>query len=99
MPTNISSGLNRSEMKQIEIEQIQITPEALAQLGDGEIAYVKTIRSEDVHTLFPQAPEIEPGLKLFALHAADGTPIMLTDSREAALANAASQELEMVSVH
>ena len=76
-----------------------ISPEALAQMGDGEIAYVKTIRSEDVPALFPQAPEIAPGLKLFALHAADGTPIMLTDSREAAVANAWSQELEMVSVH
>ena len=40
-----------------------------------------------------------PACKLFALHAADGTPIMLTDSREAAIANAASQQLEMVSVH
>ena len=49
--------------------------------------------------LFPQAPQIAPGLKLFALHAADGTPIMLTDSREAAIANAWSQELETVSVH
>jgi len=49
--------------------------------------------------LFPQAPKIEPGIKLFALHAADGTPIMLTDTREAALANAWSQELEPVSVH
>ena len=48
---------------------------------------------------FRKCPEIEPGLKLFALHAADGTPIMLTDSREAAIANAASQQLEMVSVH
>lgn len=76
-----------------------ISREALAQMGDGEIAYVKTIRSEDVPALFPQAPEIAPGLKLFALHAADGTPIMLTDSREAAIANAWSQELEMVSVH
>ena len=86
--------LNRSEMKQIEI-----SAEALAHLGDGRIAYVKTIRSEDVAALFPQVPEIQPGLTLFALHAADGTPIMLTDSREAAIANAASQQLEMVSVH
>jgi hypothetical protein len=78
---------------------INITPEALAHLGDGRIAYVKAIRSEDVPTLFPQAPQIEPGVKLFALHAADGTPIMLTDSREAAIANAWSQELETVSVH
>jgi hypothetical protein len=78
-----------------------ITPEALAQLGDGRIAYVKTIRSEDVSALFPQAqmPQMAPGQMLFALHAADGTPIMLTDSREAAIANAWSQELETVSVH
>jgi hypothetical protein len=76
-----------------------ITQEALAHLGDGRLAYVKTIRSEDVKDLFPQAPKIAPGMKLFSLHAADGTPIMLTDTREAALANAWSQELEAVSVH
>ena len=90
----MTSDLSRPEMKHTDM-----SPEALAQLGDGEIAYLKTMRSEDVRALFPQVPDIEPGLQLFALHAADGTPIMLTDSREAALANAASQELEMVSVH
>jgi len=79
----------------------ELTPEALAHLGDGRIAYVKTIRSEDVAAMFPQmqVPQMAPGVKLFALHAADGTPIMLTDSREAAVANAWSQELEAVSVH
>ncbi|MGD0333081.1 MAG: DUF1150 domain-containing protein [Xanthobacteraceae bacterium] len=88
-----------SELSRTAMTQIEISPEALAHLGDGQIAYVKTIRSEDVHALFPQVPEIQPGLKLFALHAADGTPIMLTDSREAAIANAVSQQLETVSVH
>ena len=77
----------------------QISPEALAHLGDGQIAYVKPIRSEDVPAMFPQAPEMAPGLNLFALLAADGTPIMLTDTREAAIANAWDNELEMVSVH
>ncbi|MCC8968446.1 DUF1150 domain-containing protein [Bradyrhizobium sp. Pear76] len=76
-----------------------VTPEALAHLGEGHIAYVKQVRSEDVPDLFPQAPKIAPGLKLFALHSADGTPIMLTDSREAAIANAWSNELQAVSVH
>jgi hypothetical protein len=88
--TNI---MNRTE------DKVAISPEEFAHLGDGRIAYVKTIRSEDVPALFPQAPHIEPGLQLFALHAADGTPIMLTDSREAAEANAWSQELQTVSVH
>lgn len=76
-----------------------ISAEALAELGDGEIAYVRAIRSEDVPAMFPQAPEIEPGLELFSLHAADGTPIMLTDSLEAAVASAQSNELETLSVH
>ena len=44
-------------------------------------------------------PSFAPGSLLYALHAADGTPIMLTDSREAAVANAWSNELETVSVH
>jgi hypothetical protein len=89
----VSPEMNRTES--------EMTPEALAHLGDGRIAYVKAIRSEDVAVLFPQmqVPKMAPGIKLFALHAADGTPIMLTDSREAAIANAWSQELETVSVH
>ena len=76
-----------------------MSAQAFAILGGGRIAYVKPIRSEDVPAMFPQAPEIAPGLKLFALHAADGTPIMVTDSREAAVANAWSHELQTVSVH
>ena len=86
-------------MNEMNVRLPTISPEALAHLGDGEIAYVKSIRSEDVAALFQQAPQIEPGVKLFALHAADGTPIMLTDTREAAVANAWSHELETVSVH
>jgi hypothetical protein len=76
-----------------------ITQEALAQLGDGQLAYIKEVKSEDVAAMFPEAPEMQPGVMLFSLHAADGTPIMLTDTREAAIANAWSQELETVSVH
>ena len=79
--------------------QPALTPEAFAVLGGGRIAYVRPVRSEDVQSLFPQAPAIAPGLKLFSLHAADGTPILLTDSREAAVANAREQELDTVSVH
>ena len=76
-----------------------MSEQAFAVLGGGKIAYVKPIHSEDVHDLYPQAPDLAPGLRLFALHAADGTPILLTDSREAAVANAWTQELETVSVH
>jgi hypothetical protein len=76
-----------------------ITPEALAQLGGGHVAYMRTVDAEEVHRLFPQAPRIAPGTKLWALHAADGTPIVLADNPNAVLANAAEHDLTMVSVH
>jgi hypothetical protein len=93
----MTRNMNRNMNNQIPVDLI--SQESLASLGDGKIAYVKSIRSEDVPSLFPDAPEIAPGLELFALHAADGTPIMLTDSREVAVANAWSHELEAYSVH
>jgi len=77
----------------------ELTAQEFQHLGDGAIAYVATIKSEDAKRLFPQAPAIRPGLRLFALLAADGSPIMLTDSKDAAIANAWEHELQTVSVH
>ena len=82
-----------------QTEKPIMSPQAFAVLGGGKIAYVKPIKSDDVHELYPQAPEMLPGMQLFALHAADGTPILVTDTREAAVANAWNNELEAVSVH
>ena len=76
-----------------------LTPQEFAQLGDGALAYVRSINSEDVPRLFPQAPAIQAGVKLFALLGADGSPILLTDSKDAAIANAWEHELETVSLH
>ncbi|MCP4997619.1 MAG: DUF1150 domain-containing protein, partial [Hyphomicrobiales bacterium] len=62
--------------------------------------YVRPITSDEVTELFPQAvPDLAPGLKLWALLNADGTPILLTDSREAAEVNAIQNNLHTVSVH
>jgi hypothetical protein len=76
-----------------------LTDEQLAALGEGLVAYVKAIRSEDLNNLFPGAPAVQPGLELFALLGADGKPLIVTDSRDAALANAMQHELHMVSLH
>ena len=95
----MENKMTEDKTTEINTNSPAVTPDMLAHLGDGRLAYVKSIDSEDVNKLFPQAPKIAPGIKLFTLHAADGTPIMLTDSREAAVANAWSQELETLSVH
>jgi hypothetical protein len=76
-----------------------MSPESFAALGGGEVAYVRPLNAEEARGLFPQMPQVTPNLELWALLAADGTPIMLSDSREAVVMNAQEHDLEMVSLH
>lgn len=77
------------------------TAEQFAHLGSGQVAYVKPMLSEDIEKAFPQVQVqgIQPGMRIFALLGANGMPLMLTDSREAAVANAWENQLQTVSVH
>ena len=88
--------MNTNEMKNPEV---RLGPAELAALGEGQVAYVKPMQSDEVQRLFPQAPEMAPGLQLFALLSASGTPILLTDSRDAAVANAWANDLQTVGLH
>ena len=88
--------MNTNETKN---STIRLGPTELAALGEGQVAYVKPMQSDEVQRLFPQAPAMAPGLQLFALLSASGTPILLTDSRDAALANAWAHDLETVGLH
>ena len=76
-----------------------MTQESFAGLGGGRIAYVRTLKAEEARSMFPQMPQVVPNLELWALLAADGTPIMLADSREAVVMNAHENDLETVSLH
>jgi hypothetical protein len=71
----------------------------LAQLGDGEVAYIKQLDPEVAEKLFPALESAPKGIDLFAVLGADGTPLALTDSRKAAIANAIENDLVPVSVH
>ena len=70
-----------------------------AKLGDGHVAYVKTMTSEEASRLFPTVEGLPQGINLFALHGADGTPLALTDTRSAAVGHALGDELEIASLH
>lgn len=72
---------------------------AFLQLGGGKVAYLRRVMSDEVIASYPGFLDLEPGMKLWALHSADGQPIMLTDSREAALANAVEADLTPLLVH
>ena len=83
----------------METSKIVMTPENFAGLGGGRIAYIRPLKPVEAKSLFPQMPQVAPDLELWALLAADGTPIMLADSREAVVLNAHENDLEMLSIH
>ena len=71
----------------------------LARLGDGKVAYIKTMTADEARKAFPSIEGLPKGINLFALHGADGTPLALTDSRSAALGHAMGDELEIIPIH
>ncbi len=70
-----------------------------AHLGGGELAYIKELTSDQAQELFPTITDLPKGINLYVLHAADGTPLSLSDTRSAAVGSALENDLEPVSVH
>jgi len=61
-----------------------LSPADFASLGESAIGYVRQMRSEEAEILYPQV-QLIPGLTVFVLHAADGTPLAIrTASRRRA---------------
>lgn len=79
--------------------KISLTDNQFAHLGEGVVAYMREIDSDDLKSRFPGLPEIESGLRLWALFAANGQPIMLTDEKSSAVASAMQHDLTPVSIH
>lgn len=79
--------------------QGRVSQSELAHLGEGEIAYVRKISAKDVGRCFPEAPDLDPGIDLWALFGADGTPILLTDNRSSTFFKAAEDDLRTVTLH
>ncbi len=71
----------------------------LARLGGGQVAYIKTLSSDDAKRMFPMIEGLPKGINLFSLHAADGTPIALTDTLQAAIGHAEEGELAIAALH
>jgi hypothetical protein len=84
--------------KTIETHTV-MTEKELATLGGGVVAYIKTLTSDEASRMFPAIEGLPQGINLFSLHAADGTPLALTDTRQAAIGHALDDDLQIASVH
>jgi len=80
-------------------EIANITQADLAHLGEGSVAYLREIGTDELKGKFPGLPEIQGGLTLWALFAANGQPILLSDERDRAIAGALENHLTPVSIH
>jgi hypothetical protein len=74
-----------------------LTYKAFADLGIGHLAYVRRVRADEARSLF--LLDVAAEVELFSVHTADGKPIMLAATREAAMTNAWVNNLEPVMVH
>ena len=72
---------------------------ALAALGGGVIGYVKEIEGADAEKLLGDRINVAPKAKLYCLYNADGSPISISGSREAAISSVMEHELVAASVH
>jgi len=80
-------------------QKITVTEAQLAHLGEGTVAYLREMTSDELMGKFPGLPEIAPETRLWALFAANGQPILLSDERDRALAGARDNDLTPVAVH
>ncbi len=71
----------------------------LAGLGDGQVAYIRIMSTDEALKLYPAVKGLPEGISVFALHSADGTPLTLTDSRQAAIGHAMGDKLSIASLH
>lgn len=70
-------------------------------LTAGRIAYIKPTDSDEAHRLglIPANIDLPAGMKLYVLHAEDGSVLGFTDGYASAYGAAVQNELTPVSVH
>jgi hypothetical protein len=78
---------------------LEISQQDLARLGGGAVAYIREIESDEAIRLLGSPPSLPPSSRMFALYNADGSPVSISATREAAVGSAFEHELMPMSVH
>jgi hypothetical protein len=78
--------------------RLRLSDIEFARLGGGHLAYIREIDAEKASVLLGETPAGATG-QLFCLYGADGTPIAISVSKQAAMANAIANELLPMTVH
>jgi len=76
-----------------------LTTQDLALLGEGALGYIREIEINEAKRLLGGEASVSAESKLFCLYNADGTPVSISGSKEAAMGSAFEHELMAMSVH
>jgi hypothetical protein len=76
-----------------------LTARQLAGLGGGVLGYVREIAAGDAKAMLGDDIKVPGSAKLYCLYNADGTPISISGSREAAIGSAYEHDLTPASVN
>lgn len=96
--------MNNDEGHKTENRFADMNEREFAALGGGHIGYIREFVQESEAPLLEEETvdgEKGPvsGVRLFALHNADGQPIIVSDNRDEVIANAFRQNLMPLTVH
>lgn len=78
---------------------LRMSEDDLARLGGGEVAYLRALTLDQAQKMFPKAKGLSKGSFFFSLHAADGEPLALTETRAAACKRAWADKLSIAALH
>jgi hypothetical protein len=87
--------MNEADMK----KTLNLSPEDLALLGGGALGYIREIETQEAKRLLGSQARVAANSRLFCLYNADGTPVSISGTREAAVGSAFEHELMPMSVH
>ena len=80
-------------------KKIEIAATDLAALGNGALGYIREIQPGHAAKLLGPQIDVPGDIRLYCLYGADGTPMSISASFEAAFAAAREHELTPVTVH
>ncbi len=89
-------------MQSNEAHRVEVTPEAFAALIGPKTVYIREMAPSEIAKLpgLPEELEQSAGpIKLYSIHASDGTRVAVLDDRDAAFIAARQNEMDPVSVH
>ncbi len=88
------------ELKKMDPKtSVGLTAQDLALLGEGALGYIREIEINEAQRLLGGQASVSPESRLYCLYNADGTPVSISGSKEAAMGSAFEHELMPMSVH